>query len=59
MDALYIYGTAFPQKQWSPLPVWRLTKISFQPQIGIDAAMSQVGAAVNAIRFRMPQESSA
>ena len=29
-------------------------KISFQPQVHIDAAMSQVGAAVKAIRFRMP-----
>src|SRR5580698_5871805 len=29
-------------------------KISFQPQVHIDAAMSQVGAAVEAIRFRMP-----
>ena len=29
-------------------------KISFQPQVRIDAAMSQVGAAVNSIRFRMP-----
>lgn len=29
-------------------------KISFQPQVRIDAAMSQIGAAVNAIRFRMP-----
>ncbi|AXC12603.1 Cation efflux system protein CusA [Acidisarcina polymorpha] len=30
-------------------------KIYFQPQVRIDAAMSQVGAAVNSIRFRMPQ----
>src|ERR1700761_8537173 len=30
-------------------------KISFQPQVRIDAAMSQIGAAVNSIRFRMPQ----
>ena len=29
-------------------------KISFQPQVHIDAAMSQVDAAVEAIRFRMP-----
>ncbi|WP_158790721.1 efflux RND transporter permease subunit [Granulicella sp. L60] len=29
-------------------------KISFQPQVRIDAAMSQVGAGVNSIRFRMP-----
>jgi multidrug efflux pump subunit AcrB len=29
-------------------------KISFQPQVRIDAAMSQIGAAVSAIRFRMP-----
>ena len=29
-------------------------KISFQPQVRIDSAMSQVGAAVNSIRFRMP-----
>jgi CzcA family heavy metal efflux pump len=29
-------------------------KITFQPQVHIDAAMSQVGAAVNSIRFRMP-----
>ncbi|QHN02569.1 efflux RND transporter permease subunit [Granulicella sp. WH15] len=29
-------------------------KISFQPQVRIDAAVSQVGAAVNSIRFRMP-----
>jgi CzcA family heavy metal efflux pump len=29
-------------------------RISFQPQVRIDAAMSQVGAAVNSIRFRMP-----
>jgi multidrug efflux pump subunit AcrB len=29
-------------------------KISFQPQVRIDAAMSQIGAAVNSIRFRMP-----
>ncbi|HEX8881194.1 MAG TPA: efflux RND transporter permease subunit, partial [Candidatus Acidoferrum sp.] len=29
-------------------------KISFQPQVRIDAAMSQIGAAVNAVRFRMP-----
>jgi AcrB/AcrD/AcrF family/Outer membrane efflux protein len=29
-------------------------KISFQPQVRIDAAMSQMGAAVNSIRFRMP-----
>jgi multidrug efflux pump subunit AcrB len=29
-------------------------KISFQPQVRIDAAMSQIGAAVQAIRFRMP-----
>lgn len=29
-------------------------KISFQPQVHVDAAMSQVGAAVQAIRFRMP-----
>jgi CzcA family heavy metal efflux pump len=29
-------------------------KISFQPQVRIDAAMSQIGAAVNGIRFRMP-----
>jgi len=29
-------------------------KISFQPQVRIDAAMSQVDAAVNSIRFRMP-----
>ena len=29
-------------------------KISFQPQVRIDAAMAQIGAAVNAIRFRMP-----
>jgi multidrug efflux pump subunit AcrB len=26
-------------------------KISFQPQVRIDAAMSQIGAAVNSIRF--------
>src|SRR5260370_5384200 len=29
-------------------------KISFQAQVRIDAAMSQIGAAVNSIRFRMP-----
>jgi multidrug efflux pump subunit AcrB len=29
-------------------------KISFQPQVRIDAAMSQIGAAVGGIRFRMP-----
>src|SRR3977135_2162098 len=29
-------------------------KISFQPPLPIDAAMSQIGAAVNSIRFRMP-----
>jgi multidrug efflux pump subunit AcrB len=29
-------------------------KISFNPQVHIDAAMSQVGAAVSSIRFRMP-----
>jgi multidrug efflux pump subunit AcrB len=29
-------------------------RISFQPQVRIDAAMSQIGAAVNSIRFRMP-----
>src|SRR5260370_39358942 len=29
-------------------------KISFQPQVRIDAAMSQIGAAFQAIRFRMP-----
>lgn len=29
-------------------------KISFQPQVRIDAAMSQIGAAVQGIRFRMP-----
>jgi multidrug efflux pump subunit AcrB len=29
-------------------------KISFQPQVRIDSAMSQVDAAVNSIRFRMP-----
>jgi CzcA family heavy metal efflux pump len=29
-------------------------KISFQPQVHIDAAMSQIGAAVQSIRFRMP-----
>ena len=29
-------------------------KISFQPQVHIDAAMAQVGAAVQAIKFRMP-----
>src|SRR6202162_5206919 len=29
-------------------------KLSFQPQVRIDAAMSQVDAAVNSIRFRMP-----
>jgi CzcA family heavy metal efflux pump len=29
-------------------------KISFQPQVRIDAATSQIGAAVNSIRFRMP-----
>ncbi|HEY4047466.1 MAG TPA: efflux RND transporter permease subunit [Acidobacteriaceae bacterium] len=29
-------------------------KLYFQPQVHIDAAMSQVGAAVQAIRFRMP-----
>ena len=29
-------------------------KISFQPQVRIDAAMAQIGAAVNAVRFRMP-----
>ena len=29
-------------------------KISFHPEVRIDAAMSQIGAAVNAIRFRMP-----
>ncbi|WP_213806426.1 efflux RND transporter permease subunit [Granulicella sp. dw_53] len=29
-------------------------KISFQPQVRIDAAMSQIGAAVSSIRFRMP-----
>jgi CzcA family heavy metal efflux pump len=31
-----------------------IIKISFQPQVRIDAAMSQIGAAVNSIRFRMP-----
>ncbi|HTH54114.1 MAG TPA: efflux RND transporter permease subunit [Edaphobacter sp.] len=30
-------------------------KISFQPQVHIDAAMSQIDSAVNSIRFRMPQ----
>lgn len=29
-------------------------KVSFQPQVRIDAAISQIGAAVNSIRFRMP-----
>ncbi len=29
-------------------------KITFHPQVHIDAAMSQVGAAVSSIRFRMP-----
>ncbi len=29
-------------------------KVSFQPQVHIDTAISQIGAAVNAIRFRMP-----
>ncbi|MBB5064349.1 efflux RND transporter permease subunit [Granulicella mallensis] len=29
-------------------------KISFQPQVHIDAATAQIGAAVNSIRFRMP-----
>lgn len=29
-------------------------KITFHPQVHIDTAMSQVGAAVNSIRFRMP-----
>jgi multidrug efflux pump subunit AcrB len=29
-------------------------KTSFQPQVRIDAALSQIGAAVQAIRFRMP-----
>jgi CzcA family heavy metal efflux pump len=29
-------------------------KITFQPQVHIDAAMSQIDAAVNSIRFRMP-----
>ena len=29
-------------------------KISFQPQVHIDAAMAQVGAAVQSIKFRMP-----
>src|ERR1700760_1253443 len=29
-------------------------KISFQPQVRIDSAMSQINAAVNSIRFRMP-----
>src|ERR1700742_3330639 len=29
-------------------------KIYFQPQVRIDAAMSQIGAAVQSIRFRMP-----
>jgi CzcA family heavy metal efflux pump len=29
-------------------------KITFQPQVRIDAAMSQIGAAVDSIRFRMP-----
>jgi CzcA family heavy metal efflux pump len=29
-------------------------KISFQPQVRIDSAMSQIDAAVNSIRFRMP-----
>jgi multidrug efflux pump subunit AcrB len=31
-----------------------VVKIYFQPQVRIDAAMSQIGAAVDAIRFRMP-----
>ena len=31
-----------------------IVKIYFQPQVRIDAAMSQIGAAVDAIRFRMP-----
>jgi multidrug efflux pump subunit AcrB len=31
-----------------------VVKIYFQPQVRIDAAMAQVGAAVQAIRFRMP-----
>lgn len=31
-----------------------IIKIYFQPQVRIDAAMSQIGAAVDAIRFRMP-----
>jgi multidrug efflux pump subunit AcrB len=31
-----------------------IIKISFNPQVHIDAAMSQVGAAVSSIRFRMP-----
>ena len=31
-----------------------IVKICFQPQVRIDAAMSQIGAAVDAIRFRMP-----
>ncbi len=29
-------------------------KVSFQPQVHIDAAMAQIGAAVQGIRFRMP-----
>jgi multidrug efflux pump subunit AcrB len=32
----------------------KVIKISFQPQVHIDAAMSQIGAAVQSIRFRMP-----
>jgi multidrug efflux pump subunit AcrB len=31
-----------------------IVKIYFQPQVRIDAAMSQIGAAMDAIRFRMP-----
>lgn len=31
-----------------------VVKIYFQPQVRIDAAMAQIGAAVQAIRFRMP-----
>jgi len=31
-----------------------IIKISFQPQVHIDAAMAQVGAAVQSIKFRMP-----
>ncbi len=50
----FVYGTVNDIKAIDSQTVngAAVIKISFQPQVRIDAAMSQIGAAVNSIRFR-------